>query len=113
MYTIEFNAEDYIVPSRWNQGCYDLVRILHNNTVQFIQITLAARHQLKTRYITQFLEAFEKEGKNKVERVNVVFLVPNHTVFTMPAYIDRLPNNYRSMFDPTVDCNVNTIQRWD
>ena len=46
-------VNDYLVPKRWNQGCYDLLQILADGVVQFVQITMAETHSFKIRYVIQ------------------------------------------------------------
>jgi hypothetical protein len=45
----------WLVPKLWNQGCYDVVQILANNSIHFVQVTRSKSHDLKLRYIVQLL----------------------------------------------------------
>lgn len=78
------NDYDYLVPKRWNWGCYDLVRLVPYGFVQFIQVTRAGERSLKTKYMIQLLDALDKHETYKIKKVAVIFLVPTYSKFKLP-----------------------------
>lgn len=112
---------DYLVPQKWNQGCYDFVRLLPGYCVQFVQVTLARTHKLKVKYMIPLLEALVKgkalvQGSYKVKKIEAVFLVSSHNEdFVMPTFMDKLPEPYKQMFQSTTgkpNCCVRIIKRF-
>jgi hypothetical protein len=105
----ELNNEDltentWLIPKRWNQGCYDAVQILPNNGVRFVQVTLSKRHDLKLCHIVKLLNKLPKNLRKSIQKVEIAIVIPStatHTEFTATAMGSL--ENYRQHLQPTDD----------
>jgi hypothetical protein len=71
----EYAVDNWFIPLKWNQGCYDAVQILPGDGFRFIQVTRSLTHSLKLRYIVEFLNRF-KELNIYVKFVEICFVLP-------------------------------------
>jgi hypothetical protein len=52
---LNLRAGDWLIPTRWNQGCFDVLQVCEN-TLRVVQVTVAKTHSLKLRFVRQVLE---------------------------------------------------------
>ena len=60
----------WLIPTRWNQGGYDAVYIDNNNTVNFVQITISGRHDLKLQYMQNLFTQLCPPKRRRSRRLN-------------------------------------------
>ena len=71
---MNLNDGDWLVPSRWNQGSYDLAQLM-TNELRLVQVTCAKRKKaLKVKYILQLVRALIGRGR-VVNTVHVCYLL--------------------------------------
>lgn len=71
----------WLMPIKWNQPGYDCVFLYQSspekeNIIRFVQVTTAATHDLKLRYFSDLIEAFEKRGVFVPSLIEIIFIVP-------------------------------------
>jgi len=91
----KLGPHDWLLPSRWNQGGYDVVQLLPN-AVRFIQITRAASHSVKLKYLVEVLDLLTQR-KFPFAAVHIAFVVPLNHGFTMPAYKNGKLGSYEAI----------------
>eukprot|EP01123_Difflugia_compressa_P001838 TRINITY_DN12312_c0_g1_i1.p1 TRINITY_DN12312_c0_g1~~TRINITY_DN12312_c0_g1_i1.p1 ORF type:complete len:249 (-),score=18.56 TRINITY_DN12312_c0_g1_i1:9-662(-) len=69
----KFQNGVWLIPQRWNQGCYDAVQLI-NNTVRVFQVTRAKSHSLKLKYVVQLLHVLVECG---YQSVVIAFVIPH------------------------------------
>ena len=52
-------TDDWLLPKRWNQGCFDGLYRPSPDTVKAIQITIAEKHSCKLKYLIPIVEALD------------------------------------------------------
>ena len=52
---LELKDYDWLIPTRWNQGCFDVLQILPNG-LRVVQVTIAKTHSLKLRFILKLVQ---------------------------------------------------------
>ena len=67
-------SKDWLLPERWNQGCYDAA-CLQDKCLLVFQVTRCKKHDLKLRYVTSLRDALVELG-NIIEDVRICFVVP-------------------------------------
>jgi hypothetical protein len=78
--TIQEN--DWLICTKWNQGCYDAAQLLPSNKLRIVQITRAKSHSLKLRFIRTLIAALISIGfQIDKDGIDVVFVVPSEDVF--------------------------------
>lgn len=83
--------EYWLVPMKWNQGGYDVVRLVklsNQYLVSFIQITAAHQHSLKLRYFQDFASSIAFALEIEIPRIQIIMLVPDQRTaneFSIPA----------------------------
>ena len=69
------NDGDWFVPSRWNQGSYDLAQLMANE-LRVVQITCAKKKKaLKAKHIQQLCEALVTRGR-LVNLIHICYVIP-------------------------------------
>jgi len=67
-------SDDWLIPQRWNQGCYDAVQILLDGTMaRFVQVTRGISHSLKLRYARELLKTLNDIGF-KIGKIEIVIV---------------------------------------
>eukprot|EP01124_Arcella_intermedia_P017106 TRINITY_DN237_c0_g1_i1.p1 TRINITY_DN237_c0_g1~~TRINITY_DN237_c0_g1_i1.p1 ORF type:complete len:576 (+),score=89.48 TRINITY_DN237_c0_g1_i1:33-1730(+) len=67
----------WLIPTRWNQGCYDVIQLLPNKGVRFLQVTRAKSHDLKLKHIVLALESLELSIPfSNIQTVEIGFVIP-------------------------------------
>jgi hypothetical protein len=89
----------WLVPKRWNQGCYDAVQILADG-VRFVQVTLSKSHDLKLRYIVQLLDNLLI--RDSIQKVEIALVIPSTATYTDFAVTTTgSVGRYRQLLQPT------------
>jgi hypothetical protein len=70
----EIKVGTWLLP-KWNQGCYDAVQLLENNTLRFVQVTMGKTHSLRLQFAVYLIETLVALGF-KIETIDFVFLGP-------------------------------------
>lgn len=83
----QIETNDWLLPSRWNQGGYDAVCLLPDGVVCFVQITIESSHSVKLKFARQMLDLLA-ELKVVVKTVQLVYVVPVGNKFTPPTFRD-------------------------
>jgi hypothetical protein len=72
----------WLIPTKVNQGCYDALQLLRStSTLRVVQLTVAAKHSLKLRYVISVLKTLGLMGIN-ITSLDVVVVVPPDVVTT-------------------------------
>lgn len=81
-----FQRGHWMVPTRWNQGGYDLARLIQvsgKRIMQFFQITRAHKHKIKTRFLRTLVVKLQdalttEEGTNSIaiSGIDIVIVIP-------------------------------------
>jgi hypothetical protein len=66
----------WLLPEKWNQGCYDAVQLLSNRKVRTVQVTRGSTHTIKFQYITSLFYALERVGFI-VSSLEIAFVIPH------------------------------------
>jgi len=66
---------DWLIPTKWNQGCYDAAQLLPENSLRIVQVTRAASHSLKLHFVHLLIAPLVSVGF-KVDKIDLVFVVP-------------------------------------
>jgi len=67
-------SEDWLIPQRWNQGCYDAVQMLLDGTMaRFVQVTRGVSHSLKLRHVRELLKTLNDIGF-KIGKIEIVIV---------------------------------------
>jgi len=82
----KFSSDTWLLPVKINQGCYDVLQLVETEkkkkkkkttmTLRVVQLTVAARHSLKMRYVITILDQLASL-KIDVDALDVVVVVPN------------------------------------
>lgn len=65
----------WLVPTKINKGCFDAFCI-SNNTLRIIQITVAAKHDFKMRYVVSVLKQLQAKLDNQITEVQLCVIIP-------------------------------------
>jgi energy-coupling factor transporter ATP-binding protein EcfA2 len=79
-----FKHNMWLIPKKWNQGGYDAVELVDSESIRFVQVTRGETHDLKLHFMETFLR--ESELVESMTKVDVVFVVPLESSFTLPTY---------------------------
>jgi len=94
----------WLLPQRWNQGCYDAIQLLSSdklNVVRIIQVTRAGSHSLKFKYINTLLNSLDTAGF-KITSVELVFILPSdHSpeIFKLSKVEGKLLPKYQTLLN--------------
>jgi len=65
---------DWLISTKWNQGCYDAAQLLENS-LRVVQITRDKTHSLKLRYVRKLIEVLVSLGFT-INTVHIFVVVP-------------------------------------
>jgi hypothetical protein len=65
----------WLMPSKWNQVCYDAVQLLQNNKIRFVQVTRASAHTIKLYACRKIITALTEIGFT-INECDFVIVVP-------------------------------------
>jgi len=88
-YTIQ--PDDWLIPTKWNQGCYDAAQLL-DNALRIVQVTRAKTHSLKLRFVRHLIAALVSIGFT-IEDVEIVVVVPKEQVVNFKISETNLKGN--------------------
>eukprot|EP01124_Arcella_intermedia_P007446 TRINITY_DN14560_c0_g4_i3.p1 TRINITY_DN14560_c0_g4~~TRINITY_DN14560_c0_g4_i3.p1 ORF type:complete len:406 (+),score=106.18 TRINITY_DN14560_c0_g4_i3:669-1886(+) len=74
-YKNDLKENVWLIPNRWNQGCYDAVQLTKNG-VRVFQVTRAKSHSLKLQYIVQLLDILV-EACYIFDSIEIAFIIPD------------------------------------
>jgi len=77
----ELKNDSWIIPQRWNQGCYDAVHYVGDGVVRFIQVTRAHHHSLKLKHPVLFLKKLVESTNILITTVEMVFILDKEAMF--------------------------------
>jgi len=70
----------WLVPTKVNQGCYDVLQLLLSSfTLRVVQLTVAATHSLKLRYVIRILNILRQMNID-IKLLDIVIVLPPETV---------------------------------
>jgi hypothetical protein len=107
------NCENvWLIPQKWNQGCYDAVQLLSNGTVRTVQVTRGSSHTIKFNFITLLFDSLKRNGF-KITSLELAFVVPHdHDLKTFSGGFGnvKLPTQYQKYWkeDSGFDKNYDT-----
>lgn len=61
---LNIENNDWLIPTRWTEGCFDAIQILPNNILRVVHITDAIKLSLKLKFIVQLVQHLQ--GMKKV-----------------------------------------------
>eukprot|EP01126_Amoeba_proteus_P023598 TRINITY_DN2369_c0_g6_i1.p1 TRINITY_DN2369_c0_g6~~TRINITY_DN2369_c0_g6_i1.p1 ORF type:complete len:447 (+),score=84.18 TRINITY_DN2369_c0_g6_i1:437-1777(+) len=102
--TAPYDENTWLIPNRWNQGCYDAIQII-NKGLRVVQVTRADSHSLKLRYVVELLNELVKN--NTIEILEIVFVFPSDkdpNTFHLKYPVGTL-GTYRAILRKTNDGN--------
>jgi len=83
-----FVNEDWFIPQKINQGCYDAVQFFPSSKlIRVIQITRGAKHDFKLQYITDLIELLKLHGR-PISKLDLVVIIPARSVFSLGTVSD-------------------------
>jgi len=71
--------QDWLIPTRWNQGCYDVVQLL-DKSIRIVQVTRAKSHYLNLTYVHKLIKALVNIRGITIEKIDFVVVVPRQDV---------------------------------
>jgi len=69
---------DWLIPTRWNQGCFDVIQILPNG-LRVVQVTIAKTHSLKLRFVRKLVQQLTAVGF-VVNTIQVFIVAPENSI---------------------------------
>ena len=81
----DYKINTWFIPEKYNQGGYDAVQLLSENTLRFIQITRAKRHELKLSHMNKFINNFNESQLNNnnnkiITNIEIVMIYPTELI---------------------------------
>jgi len=79
-YTNKLHLKDYdwLIPTRWNQGCFDVIQILPDG-LRVVQVTIAKTHSLKLRFVLKLVQQLTAIGFI-VNKIDMYIVVPEYSM---------------------------------
>ncbi len=74
----KINIGDWLIPTRWNQGCYDFLQ-LNEKSLRVVQVTRASSHSIKVKYVQDLIAVLGSKGF-EITSIDFVMVLPSDQV---------------------------------
>jgi hypothetical protein len=83
----------WIVPTKFNQGCFDFVYVPSADTLVLLQLTVASTHDIKWEFVHRLLQAISADVRRGIKTVDLRIIVPHDSKMSL-SHISHVGSFY-------------------